>query len=283
MLADGDSFGEWGYAALVEVDGHKMLFDSGANPDTVLRNARILKIDLADVEDVVISHNHDDHTSGLLTLRRDAMARNPKALSRVHVGAGIFEPRYDASGKDYNGLLPLKAAYEATGGHFIAHDKPEQLLPGVWLTGPVPRPNNEHNWNPGLSRRTSAGVVEDTVPEDSSLIFATADGLVILTGCGHAGIVNITQYAAGFTGDRRVLALMGGVHLFAASDETVAWTARKLLPFHPRYLLAGHCTGIEATYALRRLLALDRKTAVVSAVGSSFTLGKGIQPGTIAA
>ena len=77
MLADR-GLGEWGYSALVEVDGHKFLFDTGANPDVVLKNAMSLKIDLSQVTDVVISHNHADHTGGLITLRRELMKRNPR-------------------------------------------------------------------------------------------------------------------------------------------------------------------------------------------------------------
>ena len=89
MLADS-GIGEWGFAALVEADGHKILFDTGARPTTVLENARELKINLADVQDVILSHFHDDHTSGLLTLRRELAKSNPTALSRVHVAKGIL-------------------------------------------------------------------------------------------------------------------------------------------------------------------------------------------------
>ncbi|WP_404711912.1 MBL fold metallo-hydrolase [Sphingomonas sp. MMS24-J13] len=283
MLADNDEFGEWGYAALVEVDGRKFLFDTGAHPDIVLRNARTLGVDLAQVEDVVISHNHDDHTGGLLTLRRELMKINPRAMSRVHAGAGVFASRAGSNGREANGLLPLKADYEATGGRFILYEKPTELAPGVWLTGPVPRPNDETNWSPGLKLRTADGTAPDTIAEDSSLVFATANGMVILTGCGHAGIVNITEYASAITGSHQIIALIGGVHLFAKPDAVIRWTAAKLAPFHPHYLLMGHCTGIEATYELRALLGLARRTAVVSAVGSSFELGKGIEAGSIAA
>jgi 7,8-dihydropterin-6-yl-methyl-4-(beta-D-ribofuranosyl)aminobenzene 5'-phosphate synthase len=283
MLADGDALGEWGYSALVEVDGHKILFDTGAHPDLVLKNARTLGIDLSKVETVVLSHNHDDHTGGLVTLRRSLMKLNSKALSHVYAGAGIFDQRVNKQGKEANAMLAFRPQYEKLGGRFTIIDHPVELLPGVWLTGPVPRPNNETNWNPGLRRRTANGLVDDIVPEDSSLVFATAQGLVILTGCGHAGIVNITQFATEKTGSSQVLALIGGVHLFAKSDAVIGWTAQTLKPYGVKYLLAGHCTGIEATYKLRALLGLDRKTAVVSAVGSSFTLGKGIDPGEIAA
>ncbi len=283
MLADGDALGEWGYAALVEVDGRKFLFDTGAHADVVLRNARSLGIDLAQVEDVVISHNHDDHTGGLLTLRRELMKINPKAMSRVHAGAGVFSSRSGPDGSEGNGLLPLRADYEAMGGRFILYDRPTELAPGVWLTGPVPRPNHETNWSPGLKLRTATGTAPDTVAEDSSLVFASADGMVILTGCGHAGIVNISQYGRAITGSNRIVAIVGGVHLFGKSDAVIRWTAGELLSFHPRYLLLGHCTGVEAAYELRALLGLARKTAVVSAVGSRFELGKGIDPGMIAA
>src|SRR5579859_3025660 len=89
MLADDDGFGEWGFSALVVADGHRILFDTGAHPDTVLRNARELKVDLSNVPDVILSHHHIDHTAGLVTLRREY----PNALSRAHVGEGIFLAR----------------------------------------------------------------------------------------------------------------------------------------------------------------------------------------------
>ena len=93
MLADGDELGEWGFAALVEVDGRRILFDTGAKTDVVLKNVQTLKLDLGDVPDVILSHWHWDHVGGLMTLRRDAMAKRPAALGRTHVGAGFFDSR----------------------------------------------------------------------------------------------------------------------------------------------------------------------------------------------
>jgi 7,8-dihydropterin-6-yl-methyl-4-(beta-D-ribofuranosyl)aminobenzene 5'-phosphate synthase len=277
---EGD--GEWGYSALVEVDGHKILYDTGLSADLVLRNAQALKIDLSGVEEVVLSHNHYDHVGGLMALRRELSKINPRAMSRVHVGAGIFEPRWSESGEDHNGLRVIKAEYLATGGVFVVHDKPFELLPGVWLTGPVPRTNNEKNWTPGLSLDTPQGRREDNVPEDSALIFDTGQGMIILTGCAHAGIVNITEYARRIVGNKPIVAMIGGLHLFSASDQTLAWTGAKLKSYGVLSLLAGHCTGIEATFRLRESIGLSRKTAVVSAVGSSFTLGQGIDPRRLA-
>src|SRR5450432_1364565 len=94
MLADS-GFGEWGFAALVVADGHRILFDTGAHPDTVLRNARELGIDLSNVPDVILSHHHLDHTAGLVALRREYAQTNPAALARAHVGVGIFRSRFD--------------------------------------------------------------------------------------------------------------------------------------------------------------------------------------------
>jgi 7,8-dihydropterin-6-yl-methyl-4-(beta-D-ribofuranosyl)aminobenzene 5'-phosphate synthase len=273
---EGD--GEWGYSALVEVDGHKILYDTGASPDLVLKNAAALKIDLHDVEEVVLSHNHWDHVSGLMMLRREMMKTNSRAMSRVHVGAGIFEPRLDAAGDNHNGLLTIKDEYPLTGGVFVIHDKPTEIFPGVWFTGPVPRPHDEKNWFPGLSLKTAHGLVEDTVPEDSALVFNTTNGSVILSGCAHAGIVNIADYSVIIVPGKSLLAVVGGLHLFSASEQGVAWTGESLKKHHVQYLLAGHCTGIESTYRLREALGLNRKTAMVSVVGSSFTLGSGIDP-----
>jgi 7,8-dihydropterin-6-yl-methyl-4-(beta-D-ribofuranosyl)aminobenzene 5'-phosphate synthase len=283
MLADA-GFGEWGYSALVEADGRKILFDTGANPDIVLKNAAALGIELSDVEDVVISHHHDDHTGGLLSLRRTLMLKNPNAMSRVHVSGNIFTPRLKADGSDGNGLTPIRGPYEATGGHFILHDGPTELAPGVWFTGPVPRKFPETNWSDqGLRIHTSTGDTADNIPDDAALVFNTSDGLVILTGCGHAGIVNIATYAQTIADQKNVFAVIGGLHLFAKTDDVVDWTGAQLKRLGVKYLLAGHCTGIEATMRLRQVIGLNRHTAPVSSVGSSFTLHKGIYPGKLAA
>lgn len=282
MLAERGK-GEWGYAALVEVDGRRILFDTGNGPETVLSNARALNVDLSTVTDVVLSHNHADHTGGLLALRRELMRTNPTALSRVHVARGIFWSRASRDpAREGNSMLALRGAFAATGATFVEHDGPAELLPGVWFTGPVPRTHAERNWSGTGRARTPAGEVEDNVPEDASLVFDTPDGLVLLTGCGHAGVVNTVEYARKLLRAAPLHAVVGGLHLFQASDSVLAWTGARLRAAGVRHLLAGHCTGIEATYLLRRAAGLDRRTAVVSATGSSFSLEHGIDPLSLA-
>src|SRR3954464_48758 len=134
MLAD-EGIGEWGFAALVEADGHRLLVDTGARPTTVLTNLHDLGLDISDVKEVILTHNHDDHTGGLLTLRQELMKKNPDALSAAHVGKGIFYGRPGHNGKEGNTVIQLRKDYEATGAKFIEHDAGAELLPGVWLTG----------------------------------------------------------------------------------------------------------------------------------------------------
>ncbi len=278
MLAD-EGIGEWGFAALVEADGRKILFDTGARPNTVLQNVRELKLDLSDVQDVILSHFHDDHTTGLMTLRREFSKSNPKALARVHVATGIFLER---RGHESNPMIAMKKEFEATGGEFFVHEKPEEIFPGIWLSGPVPRAYPEKNYTGGTEVNTGSAWVEDNIPDDQSLVFNTARGLVLLSGCGHSGIVNTLQYARGFLRPARVEAAIGGFHLFRANDEQLAWTASKLKEYHTAQFLGAHCTGIETVYRMRELLGLTRQTCLVGTIGATYELTGGIKTGQIA-
>jgi 7,8-dihydropterin-6-yl-methyl-4-(beta-D-ribofuranosyl)aminobenzene 5'-phosphate synthase len=160
----------------------------------------------------------------------------------------------------------------------VSHDGPTELRPGVFLTGPVPREHAERNWS-GVGRLVAPeGPAEDTVPEDQSLFFDTEQGLVVLSGCGHAGVVNTASYARRLLGEAPLHALVGGFHLYPLDDARLEWTAARLRELGVHHLVGAHCTGLEAVFRLRDRLGLSRGTAVVGAVGASFTLGKGIDP-----
>lgn len=282
MLTSDDGIGEWGFAALVEADGHRILFDTGARPDTVLNNARELGVDLRNVNDVVLSHNHRDHTGGLMTLRRAMLEQNPDALARAHVGKGIFAVRRNAQGKALDFMAKARVEYEASGGHFVEYDHPVELWNGVWLTGPVPRKYPERNWSGSVEIQTPDGWKEDTIPEDMSLVMNTSQGLVVVSGCGHAGIINTLEYARSAVRAAPVQAAIGGFHLYQLDDQKLQWTAVKLREFGLRNLLGAHCTGIEAVYRIRELAGLDRRRCSVAAVGAVYDLSKGLDPGSIA-
>jgi 7,8-dihydropterin-6-yl-methyl-4-(beta-D-ribofuranosyl)aminobenzene 5'-phosphate synthase len=283
MLADGEELGEWGFAALVEVDGHRLLFDTGAKTDVVLKNVESLKLDLSDVPDLILSHWHWDHVGGFMTLRNAARAKQATALARTHVAEGFFDSRIGTPpGVELNQMIRLRPDYEATGGTFRIHGKPVELFPGVWLTGPVPRKHPERNWSGNVQVRTATGVREDTLNDDMALVVDTAQGLVVVTGCGHAGVINILEQARTVVRPARVHALIGGLHLFRASEPTLTWTAGKLREFGLENLIGAHCTGVETVYRLRADAGLDRAHAVVGAVGQVFQLGQGIDARVIA-
>ena len=273
MLSGGFT-GEWGFAAMVEIDGVRTLFDTGNRPETVLNNLREMKMDLAGVPNVILTHHHRDHTGGLVTLRRDAMRRDPKAISTAMGGKGILLPRMPA-----NDFVLMKGEYEATGAKLREIDKPTEIAPGAWLTGPVPRVHNERNWSGTTRVRMDGAVAEDTLPEDQALLIDTAQGLVVVSGCGHAGIVNTLTYARKVVREAPVHAVIGGFHLFDANEEKLAWTAKQLAPMGIQYFLAAHCTGVESTMRLRQLMGLPADRMTIAQVGRRFELGKGIVGG----
>jgi 7,8-dihydropterin-6-yl-methyl-4-(beta-D-ribofuranosyl)aminobenzene 5'-phosphate synthase len=281
LVGETMGVGEWGFSALIEADGNRVLLDTGAHPETVLQNAHDLKIDLSNVREVILTHNHWDHVSGLMALRREMMKTNPSALSVVHVARGIFYSRPSQQGED-NTMIALKKEYEATGGKFIVHEEAAEIFPGAWLTGPVPRKYSERNWSSTGKVQAPEGLVEDTIPEDQSLVLNTPEGLVVVTGCGHAGIINILTFARSEYPDQPIEAVVGGLHLFSATDEHLNWTADKLKDFKVANLIGAHCTGVEAVYRIRERLGLPRASAVVGSVGSTFVLGEGIHPGPLA-
>jgi 7,8-dihydropterin-6-yl-methyl-4-(beta-D-ribofuranosyl)aminobenzene 5'-phosphate synthase len=290
MLSDYVGVGEWGFSAVVETPQKRILFDTGMRPETVLHNAQELKVALSDIDDVVLSHNHGDHTGGLVTLRRELLKARPGALARAWVGQGIFDsmpsvkgapgpagPYSGLEGLEWNRLLVARPEYESLGGAFVIVDKPREIAPGVWLTGPVPRKYAERNFPAGVRRKTAAGLVDDIVAEDMSLVVDTPRGLVILTGCGHAGIINTIAYAREKIRDTPVYAVVGGMHLFDLSDEKLDWTAEQLKTFGVQQILGAHCTGVESAIRLRQRLGLSRAAAPVGAVGTVFDLQKGIK------
>jgi len=280
MLTDRDGVGEWGFSALVVVDGHRILFDTGARPDTVLINTRAMNVDLNNVPEVILTHNHGDHTGGLITLKKSAGAN---ALKTAHVGDGIFLKRDLPNG--WTSMDRVREDYEKLGGRVVVYSKPVELYPGVWLTGPVPRVYPEKNFGigPGSKIHMPDGTeAEDTIPEDMSLVIDTDRGLVVISGCGHSGIINTLEYARKAVRNAPIHAAIGGFHLFQLDDEKLKWTAGKMREFGVKNFVGAHCTGVEATYRIRELVGLSRQTAVVGAVGAGFKLGEGIKPGSIA-
>ena len=284
-LANGATIGEWGFSALIEVDGRCVLFDAGNYPDTVLRNAKVLEVDLSCATDVVLSHFHADHTTGLLPLLEDLRAKNPNAMRRIHVAKGFFLSRRQpgtSGDKERNLMIAMREKLEAAGVEFVIYSGATEISPAVWVTGPIERNHPEKNYNRAMKVNIDGEWVEDFVPESQGLTVVTPEGPIVLLGCGHAGSVNLLEQVQRSIQDHSIQALMGGMHLFSADDQTLLWTSDRLRKIGIQNLMAGHCTGIEPLIRLRAGLNLSRRTAVVGAVGSRFVYGEGIYPTAIA-
>jgi len=281
MLAQ-HGIGEWGFSALVEADSIKILFDAGAHESTVLENSKELGIDLSTVPTLILSHWHDDHTTGWLTLRNSADAKNKNALSVTHVAPGFFDTRISSKGIEQTQRQKDSVLYIQTGGQIVQDYKFTEIFPGIYLTGPVPRKYPEKNYTAGYKRKDSAGnMVEDNLPDDMSLIIQTAKGLVLLSGCGHAGIINTVTYARDNLQQQALLASIGGFHLLQNTDEQIRWTADQLKTTGIRYFMGAHCTGIEPVYQIRKWADLKRGECIVGSVGDIFDPEKGFTSGPL--
>ena len=272
MLSDFHT-GEWGFSAMIEADGKRILFDAGAKENTVVQNAKELNINLDSLDNIYLSHNHKDHTGGLITLKKEY----PNSFKNAHVGEGIFYSRPHFGNGNY--ILSNKNTLENLGIKFITHKNPTQLVPGVWTTGQVPRKYEEKNWSDiGKMIDSKGNIAEDVVPEDQSLFFDTENGIVLISGCGHAGLANTLDYVQKIIPGRPIYKIIGGFHLLKLSNDKLEWTAGKMREAGVKYFVGAHCTGLNSTYSIRNFLGLTSESALVGSVGTVIT-AKGIFPG----
>jgi 7,8-dihydropterin-6-yl-methyl-4-(beta-D-ribofuranosyl)aminobenzene 5'-phosphate synthase len=277
--------GEWGFAALVEADSTRILFDAGGRETIVLENAKELNVDLSTVPTLILSHNHADHTVGWLPLRRAMKEISSAALSVTHVGKGLFDTRISAKGDDNNSRRKDSVNYIHTGGQIKEHNVFTEIYPGIFLTGPVPRKYPEKNFGLGsnLPRKKDekGNIIADIIPEDMSLVIRTEKGLVVLSGCGHSAMINTIDFVQNSLQKEPILAAIGGFHLLENSDEQIKWTADKLRGTGLRYFMGAHCTGIEPVFQIREWVDLKRGECIVGSVGAVFELGKGFSAGPL--
>ena len=281
-IANYGGRGEWSFGALYESASESVLFDTGFDEETMLHNAKLLNKDLSKVEKVVLSHFHSDHTGGLMRLRREYRDGNAKAFSQVYVATGFFAQRYDQGGRPLaNGLtgpglygnpIEFKEASNALGITFIIVDKPTEIAPDLFVTGPVERKYETYVGPKGLFIKT--GNVETLTPDiildDQSMGMMTAKGWVMMSGCGHAGIMNTSDTLQNIA-KKPIFAAMGGFHLWRANDAEVDKTANWLADKGIKKFMGGHCTGIRAGRRIADVAGIKPRDHSHTAVGSTFT------------
>ena len=146
----------------------------------------------------------------------------------------------------------------------------------------MPRVYNEKNWSGYREMTINGKTVEDNVPEDHSIAITTDKGLLLVSGCGHAGIVNTMKHTVEtFNKSYDIHAAVGGFHLFKKTDKEMKWTAKEIKKYGVEYFIGAHCTGIDAVYSIRKLNRMSRDEFAVGAVGGYFDLEKGMFPGLI--
>lgn len=282
MMAQNRGIAEWGFSALVEADSVKILFDTGARERTVLENSKEMNVDLSNVPTLILSHNHADHATGWLPIRNAMSIINKNALSVTHVAPGVFDTRIPSTGMEDKERRKDSVLYIQTGGKISEHKDFKEIFPGIFLTGLVPRVFPEKNYNPNVKKINDSGnIVEDNIPEDMSLIIRTEKGLVLLSGCGHSGIINTITHVRKNLQQQPILAAIGGFHLFANTDQHIKWTAEQLKESGIRYFMGAHCTGIEPVYQIREWAGLKRGECIVGSVGAIFDLSKGFTAGPL--
>jgi 7,8-dihydropterin-6-yl-methyl-4-(beta-D-ribofuranosyl)aminobenzene 5'-phosphate synthase len=267
---------EHGFSALVSVRRGSttttLLFDTGLSPDAMVTNADRLGLDLSGVQAVILSHGHFDHAGGLAGL---AGRRGIRSLPMVVHPLIWTRRRMAVPGREPEEFPTLsKAALEGDGFRVIERREPSLLVDRcVLITGEVDRTTEfEHGMPPAHQGWTGSEWLPDRlVLDDQALVVhLRGQGLVVLTGCGHAGAVNIVRHAQRLTAVPGLHALIGGLHLGGpAFEPSIGPTVRALSDLDPALLVPGHCTGWRAQHTLAAALP---KSWVPASSGSSFRL-----------
>jgi 7,8-dihydropterin-6-yl-methyl-4-(beta-D-ribofuranosyl)aminobenzene 5'-phosphate synthase len=250
---------------------HQMLFDTGVSPDGMIANMDRLQLDARDIEAIICSHGHFDHTAGLDGLIRRLGATNLPVL--IHPDFWNRR-RVQLPGREAREIpTTSKSALQGAGFTIVEERQPSFLFEhSVLVTGEVERTSG---YEPGFpvqdAWRSDHWEPDPLVLDDQAIVVNVRDrGLVVFTGCGHAGIVNITRYALALTGAPSVYGVFGGFHLNGPMFEPlIDRVCADLAAMQPQLVVPAHCTGWRAQHAMARAFG---EAYVPDCVGTRFTL-----------
>lgn len=242
---------EHGFSALITATANStsrsLLFDFGFSEHGAAFNAEALNANMASVEALVLSHGHLDHVGGLEKL---AALVGETPLDLVLHPAAFRDPRYLKIAEDFKIVFPsfTREKAEQAGARLIETEQPYFLLDDQALfLGGIPRKTPFEKGAPNFVFGEGKDESQDQIDDDSALVYnIKGKGLVVVTGCGHAGIVNTVTYAREVTGVEDICAIIGGFHLSGADFDTVIKpTVEALKALNPGYIIPTHCTGRE--------------------------------------
>ena len=246
--------GEPAFSALIEEDGQKILLDTGYS-DIFIHNAQLLGLEIKEIDSLIFSHGHDDHTGGMDGLLKYYEATQMKKKVDLIAHEKAFEPKI-SQGREI-GLNLRESALE---GYFRVRkiNEPFQLTENLVYLGEIPRRNDfENKITFGVTKGANGELEPDYIIDDTSLVYKTEAGLVIVTGCCHAGICNTIEYAKEVCGDDRIVDVIGGFHLLnvdpAVMEQILNYLSlQKISAMHP-----CHCTDVKAKISLARVVEVE--------------------------
>ena len=248
---------EHGYSALLTAHGHgttrRVLYDAGLGKGTLLHNLGVLGLSVQDLDAIVLSHGHADHHGGLLGIVEAVGKKNVPLV--LHPDAWRVRQASFGSGIVANLPPPDRKRLEAAEVRFVEEAGPSLLIgDGLLVTGQVERTTGFEKGMPVQSWLNHDGRWEpDPWTWDDQPVVANVRGrgLVVVSGCSHAGVINVLRHARRATGVDHIAGLIGGLHLSGQIFEPViAPTLRELVTIHPDTIVPGHCTGWKATHQI---------------------------------
>lgn len=241
-------WGEHGVAFHIQTTDGQILYDTGQSGEVLLHNAQLSGIDLGQIDALVLSHAHYDHTGGLAHVLAHTRPSIP-----LYASPDLFRERFTVKGEQIRSIgMRLSRDELAEKVDLRLSADPLEILPGVWTSGEIPNRSDFEGRSEHHRVRVNGGWQPDPYRDDFSLVLQTRDGLAVLMGCGHAGLLNILKYAKR-TFKRDVVAVIGGIHLVEATEENLRRTIVTLKTnFNTPALYPCHCTGESAYVALAR-------------------------------
>jgi len=255
---------------------HTLLFDSGPEEYAFERNTTRLGVDLGRVEGIVLSHGHWDHAGAMkLALQRIRAGNGGRAVP-FHVHPGMFHQRGmklpDGSVRQMDDV-PSASDLAGLGAEIVSTTEPQRLLDGLFhVSGEIPRVTPFERGLPGQVRRTAPDAPWESdellMDERWIAVAVKGKGLVVLSACSHAGIVNVLSHARASFPGVKLHAVLGGLHLSGTNEKIIPETIAALKGFDLAQIGAGHCTGWRATAALGE--AFGDEVLAPSAVGKRY-------------